>query len=39
MARTRSIFSIEAKIAKINTKLKKAQEKVDTLTEQPLGLQ
>lgn len=39
MARTRSIFSIEAEITKVDAELKKAQEKVDALTEQLLGLQ
>ena len=39
MARTRSISSIETEIAKVDAELKKAQEKVDALTEQLLSLQ
>lgn len=39
MARTRSISSIEAEITKVDAELKKAQEKVDALTEQLLRLQ
>lgn len=38
MARTRSISSIEAEITKVDAELKKAQEKVDALTERLLGL-
>ena len=39
MARTRSISSIEAEITKVDAELKKAQEKVDTLTDRLLELQ
>ena len=39
MARMRSISSIEAEITKVDAELKKAQEKVDTLTDRLLELQ
>ena len=39
MARTRSISSIEAEIAKVETELNKAQKKVDALPAKILKLQ
>lgn len=39
MARTRSISSIETEITKVDAELKKAQAKVDALTERLLELQ
>lgn len=39
MARTRSISSIETEITKVSAELKKAQEKVDDLTQRLLELQ
>ena len=39
MARTRSISSIETEITKVDSELKKAQAKVDALTERLLKLQ
>ncbi len=39
MARTRSISSIEAEIAKLESELTKAQEKVDAISDNLLKLQ
>ena len=39
MARTRSISSIDAEIAKVEAELNKAQEKVDTISVKLLKLQ